>query len=81
MKNPSECQASQQRPLSSPVRPPGLTPHLTPQMEVTGKVQLEGPSCKKTEGQKRCCGAEVGSGDGRKAPKKGCLVVSGGIRR
>lgn len=35
------------RPTGPPAPTPGLAPHLTPQMEATGKVQLEGMSCGK----------------------------------
>lgn len=41
---------------------PRPCPHLTPLMEETEKVQLEGPSCKKKGSQRRAPGSKRGLG-------------------
>lgn len=74
------------RPASSRAAAPqttsGLAPHLTPQIEATEKVQLEGTSYeKKKRVRGGCQGTGEGSGDGRKAREKGYVAVSGWTQR
>ena len=52
--------------------------YLTPLMEATRKVQLEGTSCETKGVPEGCWGQGAGSGDGGKAGQKRCIDVNGG---